>query len=173
MANSYIGEIRMFAGNFAPSGWAFCSGQAIAIDQNTALFTLLGTTYGGDGVTYFRLPDLRSRVPIHQGQGPGPSSYVLGESVGQEQVALTPGQLPAHFHEFVSTAAPTGDTPAGNVLGGSASGPSMYASGTINNVTLNSSASLPAGGNQPHANLMSYLCTSFIISLYGIFPSQN
>jgi microcystin-dependent protein len=173
MSSPFIGEIRMFAGNFAPRGWAFCDGHLVPISENTALFALLGTTYGGDGQTTFALPDLRSRVPIHQGQAPGLSSYVLGESVGQEQVALTPGQLPAHFHEFVSTAAPTRDTPAGNVLGGSASGPSMFASGTTNNVTLNSNASLPAGGNQPHTNIMPYLCTSFIISLFGIFPSRN
>lgn len=173
MSSPYIGEIRMFGGNFAPSGWALCNGQLLAISQNTALFNLIGTTYGGDGVETFALPDLRSRVPIHQGQGAGLSSYVIGESVGQEQVALTPDTLPAHIHEFVSTAAPTLDTPAGNVLGASASGPSLYASGTTNNVTLDAKASLPAGGNLPHSNIMPYLCTSFIISLFGIYPSQN
>jgi microcystin-dependent protein len=162
----------MFAGNFAPSGWAFCNGQELAISENTVLFNLIGTTYGGNGTTTFNLPDLRSRVPIHQGQGSGLSPYVIGETYGEEQVTLTAAQLPSHSHAFVSVASATLNSPAGNVPSGSPSGPLMYTSGTSNNVTLNSSASLAAGGNQPHANLMPYLCTSFIISLFGIYPSQ-
>src|SRR5271165_4385384 len=122
MSTPFLAEIRMFAGEFAPRGWAFCNGQLLPINQNAALFSLLGTTYGGNGTTTFALPDLRSRVPIHQGQGTGLSSYVMGQSGGEETVALTTGQLPAHSHEFVSTAAPVLDTPSGSVLGSPASG---------------------------------------------------
>jgi len=170
MSNPYVGEIRMFGGNFAPAGWAFCNGQELAISEFSTLFNLIGTTYGGNGTTIFALPDLRGRVPIHQGQGGGLSNYVIGEALGEEQVTPSAAQLPMHRHAFVSTAPATLDTPAANVLSGSAL---MYASGTTNNVTLDASASLAAGGGLPHPNLMPYLCTSFIISLFGIFPSQN
>jgi microcystin-dependent protein len=173
MSSPYVGEIRMFAGNFAPSGWAFCNGQLLAISENPTLFDLIGTTYGGDGQTTFALPDFRSRVPIHQGVGSGLSPYVIGQSGGVETVTLTVEQMPAHSHEFVSAAPPVLDTPTGSVLGSPASGgATVYAPGG-NSGTLNTNANVPAGGSAPHTNLMPYLCTSFIISLFGIFPSQN
>jgi microcystin-dependent protein len=176
MSQPFIGEIRMFAGNFAPANWAFCNGQLLAISQNTALFSLIGTTYGGDGQTTFQLPDLRSRVPIHQGTS-GASTYVQGQLGGVENVTLSVSQLPAHDHAFVSTVSAGVDTPAGSVLGIPASA-SLFvgtdANGDNPNTgTLSASSNTSVGGNQPHANLMPYLCTSFIISLFGIYPSQN
>ena len=172
MSNPFVGEIRMFGGNFAPSGWAFCDGQLLPIVQNTALFSLLGTTYGGDGVTTFALPDLRGRVPLHQGAGPGLSPFDIGEVGGEESLTLTVGQMPAHSHEFVSPASPALDTPAGSALGSPASGIALYAPSAVTGL-LNPNANVPVGGGQPHPNLMPYLCTSFIISLFGIFPSRN
>ncbi|MGO9930511.1 MAG: phage tail protein [Steroidobacteraceae bacterium] len=172
MANPFLGEIRMFAGNFAPQNWAFCDGQLLSISQYTALFSLLGTQYGGNGTTDFALPDLRSRVPIHQGTLVGGNSYIIGESGGEETVTLATSQLPAHSHQFVSTAAPVLGTPAGAVLGSPASGIALYAAGAPTG-TLNPSANVAVGGNQAHPNLMPYLCVTFIIALAGIFPSRN
>lgn len=168
----YLGEIRMFAGTFAPVGWALCDGRTLPIAENDALFALIGTTYGGDGDTTFNLPDLRGRAPVHAGQGPGLSqSYQIGEQFGVEEVTLTTQQIPAHGHALQARAAGgTSDTPAGNVL---ASPPtaSLYVRSTPD-VTLSPAAVGPIGGSQPHDNRMPYLTINFIISLLGEFPSQ-
>src|ERR1700676_1722061 len=172
MAQPFIGEIRMFAGNFPPAGWAFCDGRLMLISQNSALFNLIGTTYGGDGVNTFGLPDLRGRVPIHQGQGPGLHLYAIGQIGGEENLTLTTSQMPAHNHKFVSAANPGLDSPSNSVLGSPSSGAELYApSGPPG--TINAAANASVGGSQPHPNLMPYLCTSFIISLFGVFPSRN
>ena len=165
MSNPYIGEIRMFAGNFAPAGWAFCAGQVLAISQNDALFAIIGTTYGGDGVTTFNLPDLRSRVPMHQGTG-----FVIGQMAGEENVTLTTGQLPQHTHTAHADAGTGGQrSPAGNVWAAS----SAYAAGGSINTQLAAGALGNAGGSQPHDNMVPFLAINFIISLFGIFPSRN
>jgi microcystin-dependent protein len=180
MSQPFLGQLAMFAGNFAPVGWAFCNGQALAIDQNPALFQLLGTTYGGDGVTTFNLPDLQSRVPVHQGQGPGLSSYVIGQSAGVETVTLTTQQLPSHTHAPIAAASGDSNTPANTFLaseGGADAGKvSIYAPFDVN--SANMTTLLPAslslvGGSQPHENLQPFLAINFIIALQGIFPSQN
>lgn len=172
MAQPYVGEIRMFAGNFAPSGWLFCEGQLIAISENETLFNLIGTTYGGDGQQTFALPDLRGRVPIHFGAGPGLSSRVLAETGGLEQVTLTTNQMPSHTHSFAaSLSAATSNNSAGAVL---ATSPSVRVlSGFAPDNQLNTAAILQTGGNQPHDNFQPYLCVNFIISQFGIFPSPN
>lgn len=168
----FIGEIRMFAGNFAPSGWGFCNGVLYPISEYDALFTLIGTTYGGDGQSTFAVPDLRGRVPVHMGQGTGLASYAIGEPGGTETVTLTAQQIPVHSHPFAaSTAGGQSAAPQGKVL---ASPPSVTAF-----IQDTPSAPLPpttvgaAGGSQPHENLMPYLCINYIISLFGTFPTQN
>ena len=173
MASPYVGEIRIFAGNFAPSGWAFCDGTTLPIDQNTVLFQLLGTTYGGDGETTFNLPDLRGRVPIHQGTDPNTgTSYIIGQAGGVESVTLTTQQIPAHTHALtVTTATGTQANPGGNLLANS-QGPQPYIQenpdGNLNAQTLG-----PAGGSQPHDNLQPFLGVNFILSLFGLFPSPT
>jgi len=171
MSNPFIGEIRMFGGNFAPANWAFCNGQLIAISQNDTLFTLIGTTYGGDGVNTFALPNLQGRVPMHQGTS-GAGNHVLGELAGSESVTLTTNQYPAHSHSFTaSSGAGALPAPGSNVL---AASPTLAAFTTqAPNVSLNPAALTPSGGSQPHDNMQPFLCVSFIISLFGIFPSQN
>lgn len=179
MAEPFIGQIILFAGNFEPRGWAFCNGQLLSIAQNTALFSLLGTTYGGNGQTTFALPDLRGRVPLHFGQGPGLSDYILGESGGAEQVTLTQGQMPAHSHQAFSTlnasnAADDSTDPTGRVL-------AVANRGVYNSQTPNVSMAAAAisttvastGGNQPHDNRQPYLAINYIIALEGIYPSRN
>jgi len=167
MAQPYVGEIRMFAGNFAPAGWMFCEGQLLPISENETLFQLIGTTYGGDGQSTFALPDLRGRVPVHQGNG-----FVIAETGGVEEVTLTTSQIPSHSHAFlVSTANGTQIAPQNNVLG-SLQGVKIYRAGTAT-VTLDPSAVTSQGGNQPHNNFQPYLCIDFIISLFGIFPSAT
>jgi microcystin-dependent protein len=171
MASPFVGEIRMFAGTFAPAGWAFCNGQLMAISQNDTLFQLLGTTYGGDGVNTFALPNLQSRVPIHQGQSPGTSNYIIGQTAGVETVTLTVNQLPAHTHTTQASSAGSGSSdPTGNFW---ASSPAtkQYSPGT--NAPMASGAMGITGGNQPHDNMVPFLVVNFIISLFGIFPSQN
>lgn len=166
MADPFLGEIRLMSFNFAPQGWAQCNGQLLAINQNQALFSLLGTTYGGNGQITFGLPDLRSRVPLHMGAG-----HTLGERSGAEAVALTIAQLPAHNHGLRGRSAGTGGvaTPNGNYLGG---GNNVY--GTAGTLTSLSAATLlNTGGSQAHPNLQPYLTISFCIALQGIFPSQN
>jgi microcystin-dependent protein len=172
MSNQFIGEIRMFGGNFAPQGWAFCDGQTLSITQNTALFSLIGTFYGGNGTTTFQLPNLQGRVPVHMGSLLGGSSYILATPGGEENVTLTTAQMPAHSHQFVSSNVAGLDNPAGSVLGAPAAGTELYASsGPTGN--MNPSGNLPVGSNQPHPNLMPYLATNFIIALFGIYPSRN
>lgn len=175
MAQPYVGEIRMFAGNFAPAGWMFCEGQFLQISAYETLFQLIGTTYGGDGQSTFALPDLRGRIPIHQGNG-----YVLAETGGSETVTLNTTQIPAHSHAVIARA-PTGSAPTGNATHTSPAG-SMLAGGsikayssTVPGTTLNMNAATvtAAGGSQPHENMMPYLCVNYIISLFGIFPSPN
>ena len=167
MAQPYVGEIRMFAGNFAPAGWMFCEGQLVAISEQETLFNLIGTTYGGDGQSTFALPDLRGRIPLHMGNG-----FIIGEPGGVESVTLTVPQIPQHTHALLaSTAQGTQVTPGGNVLANS-----FQVTPYINDVALdnmNPAAISPVGGSQPHNNFQPYLCVDFIISLFGIFPSQN
>lgn len=167
MSNPFIGEIRMFGGNFAPLGWAFCDGQLMAIAENVALFSLIGTTYGGDGQNTFALPDLRSRVPLHTGPG-----FVQGQSGGVEQVTLTVAQMPAHNHSQIATTATAtpAAAPSGSLVAASTA-TKFY--GAAPSTPTAPSAILPAGQGQPHDNMAPFLAVSFIISLFGIFPSQN
>lgn len=170
MAQPYVGEIRMFAGNFAPAGWMFCSGQLLPISENETLFNLIGTTYGGDGQETFALPNLQSRVPIHQGNG-----VILAETGGAEEITLTVQQLPAHSHPLLgSTSSATAQPPSPNVV------PAAGQTATITPYgedaplsTLHPSSVSPVGGSQPHSNLQPYLCVSFIISLFGIYPQPS
>ena len=171
MAQPYIGEIRMFGGNFAPAGWAFCNGQTLAISENDTLFTLIGTTYGGDGQSTFNLPDLQGRLPVHQGTNAG-TTFTLGEAGGVESVTLTVQQLPTHTHAFIGTTNQAGTTnPPTNIVGQNP-GNNIYIEDQAF-VALAPQSLLPDGGSQPHDNFQPYLCISFIISLFGIFPSQT
>jgi microcystin-dependent protein len=166
VAQPYVGEIRMFAGNFAPSGWMFCEGQLLPIAENETLFQLIGTAYGGDGRTTFALPDLRGRLPVHQGNG-----FALAQTGGAEAVTLAVAQLPAHGHPMRGSSDPAGArSPQGGVLGRAPAG--AYASEFTPGV-LSPQAVAPAGGGQPHTNVQPYLCVHFIISLFGIFPSPT
>lgn len=166
MSEPYIGEIRLFAGNFAPVNWAFCNGQILAISENEALFNLIGTTYGGDGQTTFALPNLQSRVPVHVGSG-----FVLAQTGGTETVTLTVNQMPAHTHPAQATSgAGTSNNPAGNAW---ANWPGSQFSDQGITAAMNAGAIGFAGGSQPHENLMPYLTINFIIALYGVFPTQS
>lgn len=167
MATPYVGEIRMFAGNFAPAGWMFCEGQLLPISENETLFNLIGTTYGGDGQSTFALPDLRGRIPIHQGNG-----FILAETGGAEETTLTVNQIPAHSHAMVASTAlgTTGDATS-NVTAQS-SAIALYR-GQPPNAALAPQAVAATGGSQPHTNFQPYLCVSFIISLFGVFPSPT
>lgn len=172
MSEPFVGEIRMFAGNFAPRGWAFCDGQLLAVSQNDALFSLLGTIYGGDGRTTFGLPDLRGRLPVHAGTGPGQPEVRLGAKFGAETVTLTVNQMPSHEHPFqASSAAGTQNNAAGEVLGASPNvrvfRPDTPAA------AMNSAAVTSVGGSRSHTNLMPFLCVHFIIALFGIYPSRH
>jgi microcystin-dependent protein len=172
MAQPYIGEIRMFAGTYAPAGWLFCSGQVLPISENETLFQLIGTTYGGDGESSFALPNIQSRVPMHRGNGPDGVTYPLAQMAGTEQETLTTQQIPSHTHSFlVSTNPANTNSPVGNVLG---------EQGTINlflvdspNQAMKPGSLTPVGGSQPHDNTQPYLCINYIISLFGIFPSPT
>jgi microcystin-dependent protein len=174
MAEAFLGEIRMFGGSFAPRGWAFCNGQIMPISQNQALFSLLGTSYGGDGITTYGLPDLRGRAPVHQGQGAGLSPYYVGEKIGTENVTLLVSNLPGHNHALnaVSTggnqAGPTNNYPAVESTGTSLN----YSSGP-SNTTLTSLAIGITGSNVPFPIIQPVLCVSFIICLAGIFPTRS
>ena len=173
MAQPYVGEIRIFGGNFAPVGWMFCDGSTLPISGNETLFQLIGTTYGGDGQSTFKLPDLRGRVPVHQGTNPGTgTTYILGEQSGVESVTLTTQQIPQHSHALLATnAIGTQANPGGNVLANS-QGPQPYIQENPD-ASLNPQTLAPAGGSQPHENLQPFLGLNFIISLFGIFPSQT
>jgi microcystin-dependent protein len=167
MAQPYVGEIRMFAGNFAPAGWMLCEGQLLPISENETLFQLIGTTYGGDGQSTFALPDMRGRLPIHQGNG-----FVLAETGGAEEITLTVNQIPAHSHPLLASTGPgNSNAPSGSVTGESAA-VKIYIS-EAPTANMNSQAVSPAGGSQPHTNFQPYLCINFIISLFGIFPSPT
>ena len=170
MAQPYVGEIRMFAGNFAPAGWMFCEGQLLPISENETLFQLIGTTYGGDGESTFALPDLRGRIPIHQGNG-----FILAETGGAEEITLTVNQIPAHTHPaLATTTGADSNVPNQN---------NTVARGSLATITpygqdapltnLHPSSIGPVGGSQPHTNFQPYLCVDFIISLFGIFPSPT
>lgn len=170
MSNPFVGEIRMFAGNFPPLGWLFCDGQLLSIADNEVLFNLIGTTYGGDGVTTYAVPDLRGRVPVHQGHGQ--SNYVIGEQGGVESVTLVANQLPAHSHARLAstTAASATHGPAEST--GASAAMNFYGSG-VPNMAMDPNAVAPTGGGQPHENMAPFVGLSFIVSLFGIFPSQN
>ncbi len=173
MSEPFVGEIRMFAGNFAPRGWAFCDGQLLAVSQNDALFSLLGTIYGGDGRTTFGLPDLRGRIPIHAGSGPGLSQRRLGSKGGAENVTLTVNQLPSHSHQPMqaSTGPGTSNDPNDQVPSNSPSVDLWIEEAPFE--SLSPSALTNKGGSRRHTNLMPFLCINFIIALFGIYPSRN
>lgn len=168
MSNPYVGEIRMFAGNFAPVGWMFCNGQLLPISEYDVLFNLIGTTYGGDGMSTFALPDLQGRLAVHQTSG-----FVLGQSGGTESVTLTSSQIPMHSHSFLCENNPGAQrNPVGNA-------PAIIVAGSAYNQDPPSTALVPQsiqaapGGNQPHDNMQPYQCVSFIISMFGVYPSQS
>ena len=175
MGQPYVGEIRLFAGNFNPNGWMFCEGQTLPISENEALFQLIGTTYGGDGQETFNLPNLASRIPIHMGTGPDGTTYQLGEMAGTEQETLTVQQIPVHTHQALSASTGQVQSPSGAVLATATStqtGIRIY-NATTPDTPLHPSSISPAGGSQPHENTQPFLCINFIISLFGVFPSQT
>ena len=170
MASPYIGEIRMFCGNFAPAGWNFCNGALLAIAENDTLFNLIGTTYGGDGQNTFALPDLQGRLPVHMGTGGG-GTYTLAQTAGAESVTLTGPQLPPHSHPLGTASAATTASPAGAVPADAAA-IKVYGPPT-SLVGMTDTTDGGTGGSQPHDNLMPYLCINFIISLFGVYPSPT
>jgi microcystin-dependent protein len=175
MATPFLGEIRMFGGNFAPVNWAMCAGQLMAIDQNTALFAVLGTIYGGDGVTTFALPDLQGRTPLHWGTGLGLSNYQIGQKAGVENTSLLVNNMPSHTHTVKCDGTQGGQPgPTNNVLGTvNATAAEKIYSNAAATATMNPAMIGPAGQNIPFGIQQPYLCITFIIALQGIFPSQN
>jgi microcystin-dependent protein len=179
MDSPFLGTISLFAGNFAPSGWALCNGQIISIAQNQALFSILGTMYGGDGVTTFGLPNLQGRAPIHWGQGAGLTNRVIGEASGSENVTLLNSEMPQHNHMVsASTTTATLDTPTGNVLAvssdpGAGGAPLNFIAPASANTTMAPGTITPAGNSQPHNNMQPYLAVTYIIALAGIYPSRG
>lgn len=175
MADPFVAEIRIFPFNFAPRGWAWCDGQLLPLSQNTALFSLLGTTYGGDGKSNFALPDLQGRAPMHPGQGPGLSLHDLGETGGSETVSLLESEIPSHSH----TMRASGDVADNNQPGGNMAahplgrGSNLYITTTSPLVPMSDIALSPAGGDQPHNNMMPYLTFYFCIALQGVFPPRT
>lgn len=173
MSEPFVGEIRMFAGNFAPRGWAFCDGQLLAVSQNDALFSLLGTIYGGDGRTTFGLPDLRGRVPIHAGSGPGLSPRRLGAKAGSEKETLTVNQMPSHSHSWrASSSAAVERLPSDGVYA-QHSASDFYRTNSSPNANMNTAVMSNVGGSRSHTNLQPFLCINFIIALVGIYPSRH
>ena len=174
MSEPFVGEVRMFAGNFAPRGWAFCDGQLLAVSQNDALFSLLGTIYGGDGRTTFGLPDMRGRLAMHAGHGPGLSERRLGAKSGSETETLTVNQIPNHSHGLTAAnAAGTSSTPIGSLARDTA-GSNLYIGAlSSTNTTLHPNGVNNTGGSRSHTNMMPYLCIHYIIALVGIYPSRN
>src|SRR5262245_3462072 len=167
MAQPYVGEVRIFAGNFAPAGWMFCEGQLLPISENETLFQLIGTTFGGDGESTFALPDLRGRVPLHQG-----NSFILAETGGAEEITLTVAQIAAHAHPLLASSGNgTLQTPSGQVLATAQA--VTYFNLPDNLVTLSPLSMSATGGSQPHTNFQPYLCVNFIVSLFGLFPSPT
>ncbi|MDZ4812662.1 MAG: tail fiber protein [Pseudomonadota bacterium] len=176
MADPFVAEIRIFPFNFAPRGWAWCDGQLLPLSQNTALFSLLGTTYGGNGKSNFALPDLQGRAPMHPGQGPGLSLHDLGETGGSETVSLLESEIPSHTHAFQTTTedGTQGTLTAGGVTVATSVNGTLYQTVTTANlVQMNASAIAPAGGDQPHNNMMPYLTFYFCIALQGVFPPRS
>lgn len=182
MGTPYLGQISMFGGNFAPTGWAMCNGQLMSISQNTALYSLLGTTYGGDGIQTFALPNLQSRLPVHVGTGPGLSPYVLGQNGGVSDVTITTQTMPAHTHALNATKTnATTNTISNSSLPGqptAGSTPRFYGNPQQGQpplipFSMASGAVGMAGGNQPHTNMMPSLCITFIIALQGVYPSRS
>ena len=172
MSQPYVGQITLFAGNFAPVGYAFCDGSEVSISEYEALYNVIGTTYGGNGQTTFALPDLRGRVPVHQGQGTGLSAYVIGQIGGVETVTLTTNQMPTHNHAVpANTAAGTQNGPANGVLAAGTSITRYVSDPPATAMSANTVAN--QGGSQPHENHQPYQCISFIIALTGIYPSQG
>ncbi len=167
MAQPYVGEIRMFAGNFAPAGWMFCEGQLLPISENETLFNLIGTTYGGDGESTFALPDLRGRIPIHQGNG-----FILAETGGAEEITLTVTQIPSHSHPMLASSAGGQQSSPSALLLGATTGADIYSGDTPTGVMSPQSVG-PVGGSQPHTNFQPYLCVDFIISLFGLYPQPS
>jgi len=167
MAQPYVGEIRMFGGNFAPAGWMFCEGQLLPISENETLFNLIGTTYGGDGQSTFALPDLRGRLPIHFGNG-----FTLAETGGAEEITLTVQQIPAHSHPMLASSATASQTTPQTTVLATPTVPDLYRASAAN-VALAPQSIGSTGGSQPHTNFQPYLCVDFIISLFGIFPSPT
>jgi microcystin-dependent protein len=168
MAQPYVGEIRMFAGNFAPVGWMFCEGQLLPISENETLFNLLGTTYGGDGEQTFALPDLQGRIPIHQGNG-----FNLADNGGAEQITLTVQQIPAHSHPMLGTASIANDAQPANAVLAQSNTLDPYQSAGAGVTPMAAQSIGIVGGSQPHTNFQPYLCVNYIISLFGIFPSTT
>ena len=169
MAQPYVGEIRMFGGNFAPAGWMFCEGQLLPISENETLFNLIGTTYGGDGQSTFALPDLRGRIPLHFGNG-----FILAETGGAEQITLTVNQIPAHSHPLLASGSLASSNTPVNTVPALTQAATITPYGTDNPQTQLSPSSVGSvGGSQPHTNFQPYLCISFIISLFGIFPTPS
>ena len=176
MSESFVGEIKMIATTFSPRQWAFCSGSTFSISQNQVLFALIGAQYGGDGRSSFMLPDLRGRVPVHFGQGPGLQPYPIARQAGVEKVTLLPQQMPAHTHSLqANNNRATTSTAIGNVLARSPATESTYISGAVTGESqqLNDAAVETVGANEPHTNMMPYLAIRFIICLNGLFPSRN
>jgi microcystin-dependent protein len=167
MAQPFVSEIRMFAGNFAPAGWMFCAGQLLPISENETLFICIGTTYGGDGQSTFALPDLRGRLPLHQGNG-----TLTGETGGVESVTLSTNQIPGHSHPFLATTNPGGSTNPNPNLTSNSPNVNVYIE-DVTGVNMSAQAIGPVGGSQPHTNFQPYLCVNFIISLFGLFPSAT
>lgn len=175
MSDNFYGEIRMFGGNYAPQDWALCQGQALQISQNDVLYSLIGVTYGGDGITTFNLPDLRGRVPIHMGTGAGLTPRTIGQSLGAETVTLTADTLPSHTHTLnAGSATGTLYDPAGNILAGCTTTNALQSYTTTNAtpIVMNPAAIQSAGSSQAHSNMMPTLCINFIIALTGYFPQR-
>jgi microcystin-dependent protein len=172
MIDPYVGQIVLFAGTFAPNGWFFCDGSLVPISEYDVLFALIGTTYGGDGINNFALPDLRGRVPIHQGTGTGLSTRVIGEKDGTENVTVTAPQVPAHTHALTVSSANATASAVSSGVTLAAAAEELYSGDSPNN-SLNPSSVSPVGGSQPHSNIQPYLALNFIIAWAGIFPSQS
>ena len=171
MSNPFVGEIRLFAGNFAPLGWAFCDGQLLSIAQNEVLFNLIGTTYGGDGQNTYALPDLRGRVPVHQGNN-GQSNYIVGQEGGAETVTLAPGQMPQHTHAMLASTSPASITHGPSEVLGSSTAMNFYGTGAPN-MAMDPNAVTKVGSSLPHENMPPFVALSYIVSMFGIFPSQS
>jgi microcystin-dependent protein len=172
VSSPYVGEIRMFAGNFAPAGWALCDGAPLPISENDVLFQVIGTTYGGDGEETFNLPNLQSRVPVHMGQGPGLSqNYIIGEAAGVEQVTLTTQQIPNHTHALLVSSDVASQTNPNNNMVAQSTQATIYLTDDPN-ASMAPQVVSPIGGSQPHENMQPFLCINYIISLFGLYPNQ-